>query len=98
MTSRNLALTSPTDTERQANFAKTFKGLGHLIHLIQDVAQPAHVRNDAHPLDGLGVIEGLESWAENNYSIVESFASNPIFPGVSLSTPSGSYPPITQFW
>lgn len=26
-----------------------FRGLGHQIHLIQDMAVPEHVRNDAHP-------------------------------------------------
>src|SRR3972149_5279023 len=41
-----LALTSSSPDQRSENFAKTFKGVGHIIHLIQDVAQPAHARND----------------------------------------------------
>ncbi|MCC7201741.1 MAG: hypothetical protein IT393_03615 [Nitrospirae bacterium] len=93
-----LALTSSTETERQANFAKTFKGLGHLMHLIQDAAQPAHVRNDAHPLDGLEVLEGLETWAKKNRLLVTGIASSPSFPGISLATSLGSYPPMTQLW
>lgn len=40
------ALTSLTDTERQAYFAQTFRGLGQIIHLLQDMAQPAHVSNE----------------------------------------------------
>ncbi len=36
------------EQERNEYFAQTFKGLGHQMHLIQDAAQPAHVRNDAH--------------------------------------------------
>lgn len=37
-----LALMSPSETERSANFAKTFRGLGQIIHLIQDMSQSAH--------------------------------------------------------
>lgn len=44
-----LALKSKTNAERQENFARTFRALGHQLHLIQDTAVPAHVRNDAHP-------------------------------------------------
>lgn len=49
----HLALTSTTDTERQAYFAQTFKGLGHQLHIIEDMAQPDHVRNDSHIVDSL---------------------------------------------
>lgn len=48
-----LTATSPGD--RQAYLAQTFRGIGHLIHLLQDMAQPAHVRNDAH----FGIILGV---------------------------------------
>ncbi|MFA5352806.1 MAG: hypothetical protein WC291_01120 [Thermodesulfovibrionales bacterium] len=60
------ALTSVTDAERQEYFARTFRGLGHQMHLIQDMAVPAHVRNDAHPLDSMMKWVGtylFESWA-----------------------------------
>ena len=95
-----LALTISTDIQRSENFAKTFKGLGHLIHLIQDAVQPAHVRNDQHPLDDIGIISQFEYWAKNpdNQNDILSFMSNPIFPAVSLSTPIESYIPISQFW
>lgn len=95
-----LALTSQTSTERETNFAKTFKGLGHIVHLIQDAAQPAHVRNDPHPLDDWGIVPQFENWAKDsdNKSVVLSFMSNPIFPTVSLNTPISGYTPITQLW
>jgi hypothetical protein len=44
------ALTAATEEQRQEYFARTFRGLGHQIHLLQDKAVPAHVRNDSHPL------------------------------------------------
>ncbi len=47
------ALTSINETLRQENFAKTFRGLGHQMHLLQDKTVPDHVRNDAHPEDAI---------------------------------------------
>ena len=45
------ALTALTETERKAGFEEMFKGLGHQMHLVQDIAVPAHARNDSHPLE-----------------------------------------------
>lgn len=92
------ALTSSADVDRQAYFAKTFKGLGHIIHLIQDAAQPAHVRNDPHPLDDIGIVPQLEYWAKKDYRTVESFASTPIFPAFSPNLAPSGYVPITPLW
>lgn len=42
-TPESLYFTSRTSAE-----ARTFYALGHIIHLLQDLAQPQHTRNDAH--------------------------------------------------
>jgi hypothetical protein len=42
------ALTSTQKVDRDLALSMTFQGLGHLIHLIQDMASPAHTRNDPH--------------------------------------------------
>ncbi|MHB8455912.1 MAG: phospholipase C/P1 nuclease family protein [Acidiferrobacterales bacterium] len=42
------ALTSATQAERDQNFGLTFQTLGQVIHHVQDMAQPQHVRNDMH--------------------------------------------------
>ena len=42
------ALTSASESDRSAAFGSLFLTLGHVIHLVQDVAQPQHVRNDMH--------------------------------------------------
>lgn len=42
------ALTKPTEAERNEQFEKLFTTLGQVIHHLQDMAQPQHVRNDAH--------------------------------------------------
>ncbi len=58
----NMALRASSDIVRKEYLAKTFRGLGHQIHLLQDMAVPAHVRNDAHPLDN-SFNPGFETWA-----------------------------------
>jgi hypothetical protein len=42
------ALTAPAATERNLAWGRTFATLGHVIHHLQDMAQPQHVRNDQH--------------------------------------------------
>lgn len=42
------ALTLPDNNERKKYFGKTFESLGRVIHHIQDMAQPQHVRLDPH--------------------------------------------------
>jgi hypothetical protein len=42
------ALTAKKKRDRDTALAKTFRGLGQVIHLIQDAASPAHTRNDPH--------------------------------------------------
>jgi hypothetical protein len=42
------ALTSTTELERRKSFGLMFQSIGHVIHHLQDMAQPQHVRNDVH--------------------------------------------------
>jgi len=42
------ALTLRSDADRQAKLGRMFQTLGHLMHHMQDMAQPQHVRNDMH--------------------------------------------------
>ncbi len=44
------AVTKPTDAERKANLARMFRSLGDVMHIMQDMAQPQHTRNDSHGL------------------------------------------------
>lgn len=89
-----LALTSSTATERQAYFAQTFVGLGHQIHLVQDMAVPEHTRNDAHT--GLGTYDSrfFEKWAKDKPGIINSYAANPVFPTVSFDAACDSLAPV----
>ncbi len=42
------ALTATDNGGRLGDFSKTFRGVGQLMHLVQDMAVPAHTRNDGH--------------------------------------------------
>jgi hypothetical protein len=42
------ALIKPTKVDRDKNWGLTFQTLGQVIHHLQDMSQPQHVRNDMH--------------------------------------------------
>ncbi|NTV15682.1 MAG: hypothetical protein HGA96_17425 [Desulfobulbaceae bacterium] len=63
------ALTGSNEAYRSANFADTFRGVGQLMHLVQDMSVPEHVRDDFHnPSD-------YEEWALNNIKRKEQVAA-----------------------
>jgi hypothetical protein len=67
------ALTEPEPEIRETNFAQTFRGLGQLMHLVQDAAVPAHSRDDGHY-----IFSQYEDWvAESGEPFISS--SSPIF-------------------
>jgi len=94
------ALTAVNDNERQAKFAQMFKGLGHQMHLVQDMAVPAHVRNDAHPEYSLWRTDRdqwadspklplfFEPWAKDkrNQAKITAFAAGAQKPALNFST------------
>jgi hypothetical protein len=41
-------LTNPSESQRHRSLALTFRSIGQVIHLIQDLAQPQHTRDDSH--------------------------------------------------
>jgi Tol biopolymer transport system component len=88
------ALTSSSMEEREDNFAKLFRSLGQVTHLIQDMAVPAHVRNDNHGVTS--VLSGFSSRFDFYESIVErtvdplSFNVSPFAFGTDF--------PLGNFW
>ena len=67
-------LTSITKTEKEKNLADTFRALGQIMHLVQDVSVPAHVRNDTHvSIDLFGKKIGkyhYEVWVNDNLATI----------------------------
>lgn len=71
-------LTGTDKQTRDAYLARKLMGLGYQMHLVQDMSQPNHVRNDTHLYDGKGnkPIYGFETWAKTNYAKVDSILAN----------------------
>jgi len=62
--------------DRQAAFAKAFRCMGETLHLVADMVQAAHVRNDAHP--AFEPVEDTLTGAD-----VEALAGGPVDPRVT---------------
>lgn len=79
-----LALTSTVKTDRDSKFANTFRGMGQLMHLVQDMSVPEHTRNDFHPYGG------YEGWVltPNN---VNFSTMTPIFFGSNITNISNLF-------
>lgn len=76
----HLALTSKDLGVREDRFGKVFRGLGQLMHLVQDMSVPEHVRDDGH------YSYAYEEWLvdKRNAGIVAAALSNPIYPDAAL--------------
>jgi hypothetical protein len=72
-----MALAAQTDAARQKNYADLFRGLGQLMHLVQDLSVPEHARNDGH------YVPGFEEWVarkdESGNMNVDISTLNPVF-------------------
>jgi hypothetical protein len=88
-------------TRRDEAFAQSLQILGQQMHLITDLAVPAHTRNDPHCPSP----EGFERWVSRNPALVESLlAGDPIRPsltifsvGVPIADPVAVVP-IARLW
>lgn len=63
------ALTLRDPSDREAALAQTFETLGHVMHLVQDLAVPAHVRNDfqSHLQYCAPSLASFARWCENGF-------------------------------
>jgi hypothetical protein len=94
-------LTLGTPEAREAELARTFEALGHLLHLVQDLAVPAHARNDfpAHeaffPRATLNILqwfqEPFERFVRRNGGLVSEAASR-------AERVDFAGQPVTRFW
>lgn len=83
------ALTGTTPSARDGALADTFRGVGQLMHLVEDVSVPAHTRNDAH------IRYNYEQWARDHQ---DSLDTNPVRPSLALDTAPAGLVPIAQLW
>lgn len=86
-----LALTSPASEQRELNWANVFLTLGHVIHHVQDMAQPDHTRNDQHadPLDPSYFEMYTDRLRSTQGSIVTILMLGEQYPIPKFSTPRG---------
>jgi len=88
------ALASSSKEERDDNFAKLFRSLGQVVHLIQDMAVPAHVRNDNHGVQS--ILSSISSRFDFYESIVERTVDPLTFSAAPFSFGPGF--PLSVFW
>jgi len=95
------ALTAQDPVVREAKFIKTFRAMGQTMHMLQDMAVPAHVRNDmqSHLANGLNTAK----WGSNPFE--KYVAKNSTAMNVVMSNTSGNDKPtfsapmrLTDFW
>ncbi|MGB5178454.1 MAG: hypothetical protein WBP44_06970, partial [Gammaproteobacteria bacterium] len=82
---------------RKAYWATTFRSLGDIVHLVEDVAQPQHTRADPHSGDCYDIVSGIvghasffERYLEARVTQEANAIDKVNETGVSVST----YPPL----
>jgi len=106
------ALTAATPSDRNSYASQLFEDLGHVLHHIQDQAQPQHVRNDPHcdaglcqlmslAITGLGSPSAYEAYVggivpTNTARFTQLAMTGPQGPLNVLPTPAFTLP--TDFW
>ncbi len=77
------ALTINSKATRDNYFAETFRGLGQLMHLVQDVSVPAHTRDDGHMFyDYEGYVDDIRSAKLVTF---QNLLSSPVFYGSTVN-------------
>ena len=90
------ALTTNDQMERAELLSRSFETLGHLIHLVQDAAQPAHTRNDPHPPFFAPFEEFVGKVLEKDPRLFDLLAANPSFDPSLLGLHSQAEIPIAN--
>ena len=98
------ALIEPTPESRERQTALLFRSLGQVLHLLQDMAQPQHTRNDMHPacdnpLSGRVLPE--QSWYEEyleHRARGRVFRGRPLQPLRVAGYPAPSFPTFGSYF
>ena len=90
------AVTQPEKATRADQMSLAFFALGHVVHLVEDLAQPQHTRNDAH------ASSAYEDYCSAHYNTAGAVAAlgSPAPPAFGAGTsPFPRIPPeFSQFW
>jgi hypothetical protein len=63
------ALTAPDQITKERMLAETFRGLGQLLHLVQDMSVPEHTRDDGHYIGSTGLATHYEQWVARTKNV-----------------------------
>lgn len=96
------ALTETDPLKRDDYFIKTFRAVGQVMHLLQDMAVPAHVRNDFQSHLAFNGIKGNNpvkplSWFGNPFEHYVKMQPG-VISNTTPVTPSFASPRLTDFW
>jgi hypothetical protein len=85
-------LTKATESDRGAALGRAFQRLGHVVHHLQDMTQPQHVRNDVHCSAWACNLIGIrpapshyESWT-NRPAVRDSLPTDPASAGYDVAS------------
>ncbi|MCX7843252.1 MAG: PKD domain-containing protein [Clostridia bacterium] len=79
--------------ERDYYLGKAFRSLGETMHMLSDMAMPAHVRNDSHPN---GNLDSIEAYLKP--TMIHASANYPPHPSANLSqTPEKNFVKLATF-
>ena len=97
------ALTEPAKVDRDIVWGLTFQTLGHLMHHIQDMAQPQHVRGDAHcdapyPCLVPGALFGLHSPSIYEKRVLTNPVAFGNYPAVYSAADTATFNTPRKFW
>ena len=78
------AFTASSRSDRITYFGRAMEAAGHVIHHVQDMAQPQHVRNDqhTHPIPGTSINPDWSfyeryTWDKLDYTSLDQILNNP---------------------
>ena len=87
LTRRELGFTAEQNNQlRREDWGITFQALGHVVHHLQDMAQPQHVRNDQHcdgttvPCGPINNTSGYEKFWQERANTIRSLAATATVP------------------
>ncbi len=89
------AATGRTEVDRQKAFADTFLTIGQLMHLVADLAQPAHARDESHALGD--DFEKFMADPDNDYLITGFQTFDPSILQVPTNDPVAKVP-VAHIW
>jgi len=99
------SLTRQTLAERNKNAVDFFRALGQVIHLLQDMGQPQHTRNDPHlgctfsPMEWLGgTVSVYEAYIEARASVPFQYLGRPVQPLAFGGYNAVSLNAYSDFW